>query len=554
MPHPFTDRIALLGCPVQPDPGWTPGSIARLRDLGFTAVQLNVAWGARPGDEPLNLEDVLDLPPALAALPPNHAVPQRAKAERHAQRIAQLRERAHVAKAGGLRTVFHFGAPYMGMYAVPMADWGKRLSRCLSDGRTPEYCAGLIRAFAAAHPDVDDLWVYTFDQDAWICSEFGTCPTCRGVSLHERLPAFVDLLARTWRACRPDGMLWWEPWELSAGQVYRCAERIDPAVTALALHSNIAEVQATLPVDRWLRNTCDLARRRGIRVVVEHWLGGASEELEPFTCLSHPQLTWRALARIGGVPGVNGIKEYFGLLPERCDPNLAATALFLAEPDLPEDVAMRRIAAGLSRDPAALVGFWDLCSQGMENFPWDLSWFIREVGRARPDHALSAAAIRGFCADSPSWRSTRGAVFMRIDNQPAHPWLLEDVQLRCERAATFWAQAHTAGLALADAVIPAWREGFVRGLAELDHCRRVALSYALHCRATNLCELLRGGDDSRLRVELDGVLAASAANAPQPELDEARRVLAADPARFLATWFLPATAGSGRGAFTVTSA
>lgn len=554
MTHPFRERIALLGCPSAPDQRWDAAAVARLRGLGFTGVQLNIAWGARPADEALNLEDVVDTPPALAGLAPNHPVPSRADAARRAERIAQLRERARLAKAGGLRPVFHFGAPYMGMYAVPMADWSKRLSRCLTDGTTPAFYAGLLRAFAAAHPDVDDLWLYTFDQDAWICSEFGSCPTCRGIPLHERLPGFVDLLARTWRECRPDGRLWWEPWELSAGQVLKCVERIDPATTGLALHSNIAEVQATLAVDRWLRNTCDLARRRGISVVVEHWLGGASEELEPLTCLSHPQITWRALRRIAEVPGVGGIKEYFGLRPDRPDPNLAATALFLAEPELSEDAAMHRIARDHGSDPEGLLRFWDLCSRGMEAYPWDLSWFGRELGRARPDHALSAAAIRGFCADSPSWRSTRGAVFMRIDNQPAHPWLLEDIQLRYEQAAGFWTQALETGRMIAASVIPAWRDGFTRGLDELDHCRRAARSYALHCRATNLCGLLREQLDDRLLAELARVLAESAANAPQAELDEARRMLAAEPVRFLATWFQPATPSYSRGAFTVLSA
>jgi hypothetical protein len=553
MPHPFAQRIALLGCPSRPTIAWDAANLGRLRDLGFTGVQLNIAWGARPGDEALNLEDVVDTPAELADLTPNRVIATRAKTERRDDRISQLQQRASTAKAAGLRTVFHFGAPFMGLYTLPMRDWSGQLARCLTDGRTQQFYVGLLRAFADAHPDVDDLWLYTFDQDAWICSEFGSCTTCRGIPLHERLPGFVDLLSRTWRTCRPDGRVWWEPWELSAGQVYACVERLDPASTGLALHGNIAEAQATLPVDRWLRNTCDLAQRRGFPVVVEHFLGAASEELEPLIHLSHPQVTWRALRRISEVAGVGGIKEYFGLLPDQPDPNLAATSLFFTAPDLGEEAAMTRLAGQFASDPTSLVRFWDLCSQGMEAHPWDLSWFAREIGHARPDHALSAAIVRGFCADSPSWRSTRGAVFMRIDNQPTHPWLLEDIQLRCLRSASFWEEALVLGRTLVDTVIPAWRDGFARGLADLDHCRRVALSYAYHCRATNLANLLREADDPGQRTELAAVLAASAANAANPELDQARQLLDTDPQRFLATWLLP-TDGCSRGAFTVTSA
>ena len=40
---------------------WTPQSLEMLKVLGFNTIQLNVAWGARPGDEPLNLEDVVQL-------------------------------------------------------------------------------------------------------------------------------------------------------------------------------------------------------------------------------------------------------------------------------------------------------------------------------------------------------------------------------------------------------------------------------------------------------------------------------------------------------------
>ncbi|TSA37413.1 MAG: hypothetical protein D4R65_00855 [Verrucomicrobiaceae bacterium] len=40
---------------------WTRETVGQLKALGFNTVQLNVAWGARPGDEPLNIEDVVQL-------------------------------------------------------------------------------------------------------------------------------------------------------------------------------------------------------------------------------------------------------------------------------------------------------------------------------------------------------------------------------------------------------------------------------------------------------------------------------------------------------------
>ena len=57
---------------------WTPETVGQLKKLGFNTVQLNVAWGRRPGDEPLNLEDVVQLDPKLDRRYPQ-VVPLRSK-------------------------------------------------------------------------------------------------------------------------------------------------------------------------------------------------------------------------------------------------------------------------------------------------------------------------------------------------------------------------------------------------------------------------------------------------------------------------------------------
>ena len=37
---------------------WTRETVGQLKKLGFNTIQLDVAWGRRPGDEPLNLEEI----------------------------------------------------------------------------------------------------------------------------------------------------------------------------------------------------------------------------------------------------------------------------------------------------------------------------------------------------------------------------------------------------------------------------------------------------------------------------------------------------------------
>lgn len=157
----FAIASVFLGCPAKPDEPWTAETLGRLADLGFNAIQLNIAWGCRPGDEPLNLEDVVDYPAPPAAgtsrLPPRSGC-EPAQIER---RRADLRDRIDLCRRIGLRTLFHFGAPY-NMHA----RFGDSPPNCLSDPALRSYYAKLLELFCEQFPGVDDLLLYTYDQDA----------------------------------------------------------------------------------------------------------------------------------------------------------------------------------------------------------------------------------------------------------------------------------------------------------------------------------------------------------------------------------------------------
>jgi hypothetical protein len=122
--------------------------------------------------------------------------------------------------------------------------------RCLLDDKTTLYYTELLEVFAAEFQGVDDLLLYTYDQDAWVTSEFGSCWQTRGRDLSSRVVPFLEKLAHTWGSISPEGFLWWSPWELSAGQVYRCVANLRAANLGLDLHPNVAETMLTLPVDR----------------------------------------------------------------------------------------------------------------------------------------------------------------------------------------------------------------------------------------------------------------------------------------------------------------
>lgn len=550
----FKYRVGFLGCPSQPDVEWNDENVRSLKDLGFNTFQLNIAWGARPADEPLNLEDVIDFPVELRekyAQP----VPLRGSTASGAfeRRQSDLRHRIEVCKRNNVRTLFHFGAPYNAH-----CRYGDAPPNCLMDGKTPERNAALVEAFADAYPGVDDLWLYTYDQDAWLCDEFGPCPRCRGIPLHIRVTDFVNLLARTWSRKRPGGRLWWEPWELSAGQVLKCIDLLDKECVGLALHSNIAEVQATQPVDRWLKVTCRLAKEVGIPVIVEHFLGCPTEEMEPFRCIPYPLVTLRALRAIAEL-NVDGAKEYYGLVPTKEDANLRMTGLFFENPAVPDAEALAQLAVIYGDASEGIVLFWKLLSEGMDLFPWYTSWYIRKIGKCNPSHSMSAAFIRGQQAHTPSWDSTRSAVFMKTDDRQPDPWMLEDVQLQCEMCAERLDAALEVGKTLRVPV--SLKADLDQAFEEVEEWRRRTLSYAYHLRETNLARMMRlqlereeAISDSMLS-EMKSVLVNDMANQGTDEPCKSALVLLNKSVNdFLAAYFVVSdTDTCSRGGFTVTS-
>jgi hypothetical protein len=438
----------------------------------------------------------------------------------------------------------------------------------------------MLERLAQMFPELDDLQVYTYDVDAWLCSEFGNCARCRGVPLHARLVGFVNTLASTWSRVAPGGRVWWEPWELSSGQSLRCMELLAPEGLGLVMHCNAAECMATMAVDRWVKNMGTVAHRRGIPVMVQYFLGGTSEETEPYF-LAHPLVTLRGLRAIASLPGLLGIKEYYGLGPDRDDPNLRMTGIFFENPTVGETEALEQLAQPYGQAAGQMIQFWKLTSEGMELFPWETTWYIRQIGRSRVDHSLSAATLRGMDINTPTWRSSRHSTFLRIEPAyPPHPWMLEDVQLRCEAAAQRMGEALAVGLQLRQHLPAEFATSFAQILYDLGRLQRRALAYAYHLRETNIATCLRAAhqDDAaeqvqRLRQELLGVMTkdlgnvsadrlatladpwpALAVNAGTwPDMEAAIAILQQDLPQFLDTYFADAPDQGSKGAFSATS-
>ncbi len=574
-------RVGFLGQPASCEPAWirhvawNRENIGKLKALGFTVIQVDVAW-TRPDDEILCIEDLVELTPEEQQKYPQ-PVPLRSKAgaENLAARQETIRQRIGLAKEAGLRTLLLVGAPYNAH-----GRYGDNPPNCILDEKTTQRYVLLLERLAQLFPGLDDLQVYTYDVDAWLCSEFGTCARCRGVPLHTRLVGFVNTLASTWSRVTPGGRVWWEPWELSSGQSLRCLELLSPKGLGLVIHCNSAEVMATMAVDRWVKNMGTVALRRGIPVMVQYFLGGTSEETEPYF-LAHPLVTLRGLRGIAQVPGLVGIKEYYGLGPDRDDPNLRMTGLFFHNPQIGEAEALRQLAQPYGQTADSMIRYWTLTSESMELFPWETTWFIREIGRSRVDHSLSAATLRGMDINTPTWRSSRHATFLRIEPAyPPHPWMLEDVQLRCEQAARRMGEALEVGLQLRQNLPAEFAASFTQNLYDLGRFQRRALAYAYHLRETNLVTCLRAASKDgatehvqRLSQELLSVMADDLGNlraekaatladprpAPVantgdwPDMEAAIALAHQDLRKFLDTYFADAPDQASKGPFSATS-
>ena len=539
--------MGFLGVPCHPEVDWDDANLQRMKDLGFNGLQLNIAWGYRPNDEALNLEDVIDLPSQLPRTAGDKSREKMRTPERIALRSEKIRHRIEISRKYGFRTMFHFGAPNVLYPPESPGAPGVILDQCISDEATLSRYVTLLKAFHAKFPGVDDLLCYTYDQNAWLCNEAGACSRCHGVPLPGRVTKFINTLARAWRELNPKGTFFWEPWELSAGQTYQCVDLLDSTCVGLSLHSNIAEVQIASPADRWFKNMLTKAAERNIPVLGELWTGSPTEEMEPFLHIATPLATLRALRAVNEAGKLKGIKEYYGNVPDQEDPNLRMTGLFFKNPGIPEEEGLAQLAKPYGKAAEGVKKFWRLSSEAVEMYPWDVSWLARVVGRSTPKHTLSAAILKGASWQTPSWQANRRVAFMRTDETaPPNFWMCEDVQIRFEQTAGKLEQAIQAAESVKNIIPNPFQTTFGKSIEELKAFRIRVLAYAYHLRETNLANLIRGASQYGLEInkknieELRGLMVKDQQNMGTEEpMGSAIRMLDTDLKKFLKTYFLP---------------
>ena len=411
----FDYFIGIVGNPsVVEDIKWDDEQLKGLKDLGVNMLQLSIAWGGKPANEVINLEDLQD-----------------------PEQMAKWKFRVAQCEKYGFKPIAHFGIPRV-LNADPVKP------ACISDEAVQQKYVKMIKQFMADFPTVNDILVYTFDQQAWICSEFGPCPRCSGIPISERVSHFINLLKTAMQESRPNAetMLWWKPWELSKGQTIEIVKGIDPTGFGLMLNSSTSnEVypfnDGSLKSDLGVKRLIQYAYERNIPVIGEfdHTLYNGLYQIDDY----FPRLVYEQMAGWKELTGVVGVKEYYGFAPSIYSVNFAMLQAWMKNPNASLDELLKQIAAPYGKKTAPLmIKAWEYVAQAVEAFPWDVSYLIGPLGLdkgEKGEHDWDYVKIVNGTWDTPIWESNRRANFILTDAKSAHPWIFEDTGIRLRDAA-----------------------------------------------------------------------------------------------------------------------
>jgi hypothetical protein len=411
----FDYFVGIVGSPsVINDIKWDDKQLTDLKELGVNMLQLSIAWGGKPDNEVINLEDLDD----------------QVQVEKWKYRISQC-------KKHGFKTLAHFGIPRV-LNANPVKP------ACISDIEVQQQYVERMKKFMTTFPEVNDVLVYTFDQQAWICSEFGPCPRCSGIPISDRLPNFINMLKKAMQDSRPGvkTTLWWKPWELSKGQTIDILKKIDADGFGLMLNSSTSnEVypfnDGSLKSDLGVKRMIQYAYERNIPVVGEfdHTLYKGLYQIDDY----FPRLIYEQMAGWKEITGVVGVKEYYGFAPSTYSVNYAMLKAWMKNPNASVDELLNQIATPYGKKTAPLmIKAWEYVAQAVEAFPWDVTYLIGPMGLdlgEKGEHGWDYVKIINTTWDTPIWESNRRANFMLTDSKTAHPWIFEDTGLRLEDAA-----------------------------------------------------------------------------------------------------------------------
>lgn len=414
---------------------YSPEGLKALKDIGVNTLFINIAW-SRPWMDAVVLEHLVasDRFPLLSTETDIEA------------NLKRFRDRAARAAEAGLKPFGLFGVPHYFDFSKLPESYnvlkgasestieGGRSLLCIQTPEVRELYAELIGKLRAQVPELKGMLIYTYDELAEICAEDSDCPHCAGIPETERIPGFLNrLYADQNPAGAEEFEIWWEPWELSAGQTYRILEKLDPRIT-VSCHTTINEVYYVNQTDIWFRNVAALAKRQGRKMIGEVFIGSSSEDIGPMMGFTCPRLVYDQVESLRRLPAIAGIKEYYGIVPKHISVNEKMFSACLHSDENCNDL-LDRLASGYTDDTEKLLEMWECCSEALELIPWDISWALR-FGNYLPYDSRYWA--KNTFVDlmrtpwmTPSWLSSRRSFYMVVDCPCNYtPTTVRDLRIR----------------------------------------------------------------------------------------------------------------------------
>lgn len=401
----------MVGNPDIPNVAWSDEQMQILRDMGMNFAQMNIAWNGRPGNEPLNLEHLDD------------------------EMLATFRYRVDQLNKFGMKGMPHFGLPRM-LASKHVGNITPYMTpACLLEEETTERNWAMMERLMKTCPEIDDYMFYTYDQHAWICSEFGGCPNCAGIPLDERLPAFINEFKRRMATLNPNVTFWWQPWELSLGQITEVLYKLEPGNIGLMVNTAGSESYFNNLDNYWIRGIGAIAAELNIPIIGEIQSAGSGVAGVPLQRVSCPSLVKRQIDIVRKLPTFVGIKEHYGYAFEKYSSNMIFLTEYLRDPDADTDTLLERTALHYGKKCVKeLVEAWKISEVATDFIPFEFVYLYSNICGYSPKHNFDVPMVQGVHADTPAWESDRRAYFLITHDIQYHPWALENAALKFKQA------------------------------------------------------------------------------------------------------------------------
>jgi len=415
----FKYKVGMVGDPILPEVEWSDEQMALLKDMGMNFAQLNIAWDSRPKNEPLNLDDMTD------------------------EVVAVFKKRVAVLKKFSMKGMLHFGLPKVKVLGHEANITQYITPACIMEKETLVDNTVMMEKLMYALPDVDEYMFYTYDQHAWLCSEFGNCPNCAGVSLDKRLPQFINQFKAAAAKINPGFIFWWQPWELSLGQICETLNGIEPANFGLMLNTGGAESYFNNLDNYWIRCISVIAAEKNVPIIGEIQTAGSGVGAVPLSSFPCPTLVYRQISIVRRLPTFVGIKEHFGYPFSKTSCNMLFSGEYLKDTEASLEELLRRTAAyyGDKATPY-LVEAWTKAEQAYDFIPFAFTYLYSNIAGYPLKHDFNVPKVEGVYADTPAWESDRRAYFLNTHGVSYHPWALEDAALRFKQSGTRFRECH----------------------------------------------------------------------------------------------------------------